>query len=102
MRYSQSEKMEIIRLVEGSDAPVSRVLQELGVARNTFYNWYRRYVENGMAGLVNRPPHVRRYWNRIPEEERQRVVEVALDNPELLEELELKIRNQLSGHTEKE
>jgi transposase-like protein len=83
MRYSQSEKMEIIRLVEGSDAPVSRVLAELGVARSTFYSWYRRYVERGFAGLANRPPNVRRYWNQIPEEERQRVVEVALDNPEL-------------------
>jgi len=83
MRHSQSEKMEIIRLVEGSDAPVSRVLYELGVARRTFYSWYRRYREGGFAGLANEPPHVRRHWNRIPEEERQRVVEVALDNPEL-------------------
>jgi transposase InsO family protein len=59
------------------------VLTELGVAKSTFYSWYRRYVEDGMAGLANRPPTVRRYWNKIPEEERQRVVEVALDNPEL-------------------
>jgi transposase InsO family protein len=83
MRYSQSEKMEIIRLVEGSDAPVSRVLAELGVARRTFYSWYRRYRERSFAGLANEPPNVRRYWNKIPEEERQQVVEVALDNPEL-------------------
>ncbi len=83
MRYSQSEKMEIIRLVEGSDAPVSRVLAELGVARRTFYSWYRRYREKGFTGLANESPNVRRHWNKIPEEERQRVVEVALDNPEL-------------------
>jgi recombination protein RecA len=33
---------------------------------------------------------------------RDAVKTLLLDNPELLEELELKIRNQLSGHTEKE
>jgi putative transposase len=82
MHYSQSEKMEIIRLVEGSDAPVSRVLAELGVARSTFYSWYKRYTERGFAGLASRSPNVRRYWNRIPDEERQRVVKVALHNPE--------------------
>jgi putative transposase len=59
--------MEIIRLVEESMLPVRRTLRELGVARSTFYIWYRHYVEHGYAGLSNRKPGPRRFWNRIPE-----------------------------------
>ncbi len=83
MRFSQAEKMEIIRLVEGSALPVKRTLRELGVPRSSFYRWYARYAEAGYDGLASQPPNVRRFWNRIPESERQRVVEVALEKPEL-------------------
>lgn len=47
MRFSQSEKMEIIRLVEGSALPVAQTLRELDVPRSSFYRWYRRYNEEG-------------------------------------------------------
>ena len=40
MRLSQAEKMEIIRIVEGSKLSVRRTLRELGVGRSTFYRWY--------------------------------------------------------------
>jgi putative transposase len=83
MRYSQAEKMEIIRLVEESDLSVSLTLKELDVARSSFYRWYRRYEEEGYEGLRNRPPSSRRFWNKIPEEERTRVVETALERPEM-------------------
>ena len=55
MRYSQSEKMEIIRLVEESELPVSRTLRELEVPRSSFYRWYRSYQEEGYKGLSNKP-----------------------------------------------
>ena len=42
MRYLASEKLEIIRLVEGSHLPVKRTLDKLGVSRPTFYRWYHR------------------------------------------------------------
>jgi putative transposase len=42
MRYTQAEKLEIIRLVEQADASVKRILDELGIARSTFYEWNRR------------------------------------------------------------
>lgn len=83
MSYSRSEKMEIIRLVEDSELSVSRTLAELGVPRSTFYRWYRRYNDEGYEGLSNRPPNVRRFWNRIPDSERRGVVETALERPEL-------------------
>jgi putative transposase len=83
MRFTQSEKMEIIRLVRGSQIGVKRTLEELDVPRSSFYRWYRRYKEEGYDGLANRPPNCRRFWNKIPECEKQRVIEVALAKPEL-------------------
>ena len=66
MRLTAAEKAEVIRLVEGSDLSVRRTLAELGVHRSTFYAWYRRYAEDGAAGLVAKRPAAQRYWNRIP------------------------------------
>jgi hypothetical protein len=36
MRYPASEKLEIIRLVEGSHLPTKRTLDKLGIPRTTF------------------------------------------------------------------
>jgi putative transposase len=83
MRYSQSEKMEIIRLVEESELSVKQTLEELDVPRSSFYRWYRRYESGGYDGLASHSPHVRRFWNKIPESERKQVVKVALEKPEL-------------------
>ncbi len=45
MKYTQSEKMEIIRMVEDSSLSVKKTLEEIGVSRSTFYEWYKRYQE---------------------------------------------------------
>jgi transposase InsO family protein len=82
VRLTAAEKAEVIRLVEGSDLSVRRTLAELGVHRSTFYAWYRRYVEAGVAGLAAKKPAALRYWNRIPPAIRQRVVDAALADPE--------------------
>ena len=37
MSLSAAEKLEVIRLVEGSELPVRRTLTELGVSRSIFY-----------------------------------------------------------------
>lgn len=82
MRYSQAEKMEIIRVIEESQMSVKRTLQELQVNRSSFYEWYRRYQTQGYDGLAVKPPHPRRFWNKIPDEEKEQVVAVALEHPE--------------------
>ena len=82
MRYSPSEKQEIIRLVDGSALSVKRTLEELDVPRSSYYRWYRAYAEDGVEGLTNEKPSPRRFWNRIPDWERERVVERALERPE--------------------
>ncbi len=71
MRYSASEKLEIIRLVEGSHLPVKRTLDELGVSRPTFYRWYDLYERFGEKELEDHRSGPRRAWNRIPDEVRK-------------------------------
>ena len=83
MRYTAAEKQEIIRLVEGSDLPVRRTLRQLEIHPGTFYRWDQRYRQGGAPALAPAPSSRQQFWNRIPEAERQRVVEVALAEPEL-------------------
>ena len=83
MRYPASEKLEIIRLVEGSHLPAKRALEKLGVPRSTFHRWYARWQAFGEAGLEDRRPHPGRVWNRIPDEVREAIVELALDETDL-------------------
>jgi putative transposase len=82
MKYSQPEKMEIIRMVEDSNLSVRRTLRQLDIPRSSFYEWYRRYQEEGYEGLAPQHRTSRQFWNAIPEWERQRVVEVAREYPE--------------------
>jgi transposase InsO family protein len=83
MRYTQAEKLEIIRLVEESDLSARRTLEQLQVSRSSFYRWYQAYVEHGAEGLKPKPSSRRQFWNKIPPEHRRQVVEVALARPEL-------------------
>ena len=83
MRYAAAEKLEIIRLVESSHLGVKRTLDKLGVARPTFYRWCARYLARGEAGLNNCYRGPARPWNRLPQEIRVKLIELALDVPEL-------------------
>jgi len=83
MRYPASEKLEIIRLVEQSHLPAKRTLDKLGIPRTTFYRWYDRYQVFGIDGLEDRSSAPGRLWNRIPDEVRRQVIDLALDEPEL-------------------
>lgn len=74
--------MEIIKTVEESVLPVRRTLEELDINRSTFYDWYQRYSRYGYDGLKDRNPGPKRIWNKIPEQEKQKVVNTALEYPE--------------------
>lgn len=82
MRYTQAEKMEIIRTVENSELSVKATLEELDISRSTFYDWYGRYAEGGYEGLKCRKTNPRKFWNKIPEEEKENVLSIALEEPE--------------------
>jgi transposase InsO family protein len=83
MRYPASEKIEIIRLVEQSHLSVRETLERIGISRATFYRWYDLYQTGGPEALEDRRPCPKRVWNRIPDERRQQIIELALDEPEL-------------------
>ena len=83
MRYPAAEKLEIIRLVEQSHLPVRRTLAKISIPPTTFYRWYDRFVEHGPEGLEDRPSSPSRVWNRIPEAVRDRILDLALEEPEL-------------------
>ena len=83
MRRTAAEKMEIIRLVEGSDLPVRATLRQLGIARSTFYGWYQRYSMWGFDGLKARKPAPRPRWNALPPAVRDEVLDLALERTEL-------------------
>jgi len=83
MRYAASEKLEIIRLVEGSHLSARQTLAKLGIPRTTFYRWYARHTQRGEAGLQDRSPKPKHVWNRIPDEVRRKVVKLALTETEL-------------------
>jgi transposase InsO family protein len=83
MRYPAAEKLEIIRLVEQSALPVRRTLEKIGIPRATFYRWYDLYRTGGPEALDDRHPRPDHVWNRIPDNVRQRIVDLALDKPAL-------------------
>jgi transposase InsO family protein len=83
MRYSASEKREIIELVERSSLPVRRTLDKLGIPKSTFYGWYERYREGGDEALADTRPNCNPVWNRLPKKVRKSILALALERPEL-------------------
>ena len=83
MHHKQSEKMEIIRLVEKSELGVVRTLKELKVNKATFYKWYNAYLKEGYEGLARKQNKRCGGWNKINETDRATVVNIALNKPEL-------------------
>jgi transposase InsO family protein len=83
MRYPASEKLEIIRTVETSHLPVRRTLDKIGIPKTTFYAWLDRYAAGGFDALEDRKPRPKRVWNRIADDVRDKVIERALEEPEL-------------------
>ena len=83
MRYPASDKLEIIRLVEQSHLPVKRTLEKLGIPRAIFFRWYDLYQTGGPEALNDRSPRPDRVWNRIPDDVRERIRKLALEEPAL-------------------
>lgn len=91
MRYPASEKLEIIRTVEGSHLSTKQTLNMLGIPPTTFYRWYDLYLEGGLAGLSDKPSRPGSVWNRVPDERRDDMIEFALEH-EALSTRELAIK----------
>ena len=83
MRYSASEKVEIIRLVEDSSLSVAKTLAQLDICRSTFYGWLKRYQEGGIEALEDRKPCPPSPWNKLPGDQQDALVELALEKSDL-------------------
>ena len=83
MRYSAADKAEIIQLVENSALSVRQTLVRLDIHKSTFYNWLKRYEEGGINGLEDKLSIPQAVWNKIAEEHREAIIELALDKPDL-------------------
>jgi putative transposase len=62
---------------------VRRTLGQLGIPPATFYRWYDRFQTGGPEALADRPSRPDRIWNRIPNTVRQRIINLALAEPDL-------------------
>ena len=51
--------------------------------RSTFYRWYDLYLTGGVDALEDKAPMPTRVWNRIPDDIRQKIIDLALGEPEL-------------------
>jgi putative transposase len=83
MRYPAAEKAEIIKIVEQSHLSARKTLEQIGVPRATFYRWYEQYQAGGPEALEDWPSQPSRIWNRIPDEIRTQIIDLALEHPEL-------------------
>ena len=82
MSLSAAQSYEVLRLVEESQLSVKQTLGELGIARSTFYRWYKAYQDNGYDGLQPGSKAPRRFWNRLHENVKEQCIEEALAHPE--------------------
>jgi putative transposase len=84
MRYPASEKAgnhSARRAV--APAGAKQTLDKLGIPRPTFYRWYDRFLTHGVEGLEDLHSAPSRVWNRIPDDIRDRIIDIALDQPDL-------------------
>ena len=63
--------------------PVRRTLEKVGIPRATFYRWYDLYQAGGPEALDDRHPKPDRVWNRIPDDVRERIINLALEKSAL-------------------
>lgn len=98
MRYPASEKIEIIQLGEQSHLPAKRTLDKPGIPRATFYRWCDRYRVGGPEALADHRSQPNRVWNRIPDDVRGQIIDLALKLPELSpRELALRLTDKRSS-----
>ena len=85
MKYCAEEKYEIITARGGFLVECTKDSEaNLAVSKSSFYEWYPRYLEDGIEGLRDRTKRLNQFWNRITGEERECIVEHALEHSGLL------------------
>lgn len=76
------QKRMVIEKVEGHFLPRAVALEQMGIPSSTYYRWRNVYRRDGVAGLRDNASRPQRIWNRVTNEERDCIIEQALQNPE--------------------
>lgn len=77
-----ADRTDLIRKLDLLGGGRSKVLSTLGVPRSTFYHWRSEYDQKGEEAF-KKTPSKRKIWNKLAVSEVQRVLEIALQAPEL-------------------
>jgi transposase len=83
IRPEDEAALDLVMLVEGetSGRELDDVLRQYGRSRSTYYEKLRRFREQGLEGLLSRPPGPRAPWRR-PLEVVRFIVTTRLRHPE--------------------
>ncbi len=83
LRRDDEAGSDLLMLIDGetSGRPLDEVLTEFGRSRSTYYEKLRRFREQGIEGLLSRPPGPRTAWRR-PLEVVRFIVRTKLRDPD--------------------
>jgi len=82
LRSDDEASSDLLMLIDGetSGRPLDEVLSQFGRSRSTYYEKLRRFREQGVEGLLERPPGPRSSWRR-PLEVVRFIVRTRLSKP---------------------
>jgi transposase InsO family protein len=78
-RLTVHGRVELVRRVIEQRRPVAHVVVELNCSRATGYKWLKRYREEGLAGLVDRPSRAHHLPRKTPAPLEAKVVALRQD-----------------------
>ena len=83
LRPDDEAAIDLVMLIQGetSGRQLDEVLTEYGRSRSTYYEKLRRFREQGLEGLLSRPPGPRSAWRR-PLEVVRFIVTARIRDPE--------------------
>lgn len=75
--------MDLVRKLDLRERKRSGILKSLNIPRSTYYKWRKAYDAGGVARLEKIKPQARHIWNRLSEQEENRILTIARLHPEL-------------------
>ena len=79
---SQDEKVQLLRTVASSPLSVKETLERLDLSARTYYRWKSKFESVGLVGLEDKARRSVTCWNALLGSEREKILELALINPE--------------------
>ncbi|MFA9458375.1 transposase [Halalkalibacter sp. AB-rgal2] len=72
------EKLEIIKFIDViPKKSVTWALKQMNLSRSTYYDWKKRYEEDGYVGLIDQPPIPNSHPDQLLQEEIEKIIEVG-------------------------